>query len=109
MTDLEKLNLLKSLLNEGAPASDTVYTFYLDSAEKVICEIRNSDSVESNYELTQIKMAIEMYNKRGAEGQTSHSENGIARNYEASGISQTLLDEVTPFAKTPFSVKRVIT
>lgn len=99
---------MKALLNEEDPASDAVYNFYLDSAENVICEIRNTNYVEAQYEQTQLKMAIEMYNKRGAEGQTSHGENGINRNYENSGISKSLLDEVTPFCKTPISTRRVL-
>jgi len=79
----------------------------LDSAKDVICEIRYTDYVESNFERTQIKIAIELYNKRGAEGQTEHGENGIERKYENSGISKSLLNEITPFAKTPFSTVRV--
>lgn len=104
MTQLEKLKLLL----ENPQVSDDVLVFYLDNASEIICELRNSDIVESKYSNIQIKIAIEMFNKRGAEGQTSHSENGISRTYEKSDISHSLLSQITPMVRTPFSVTRVV-
>lgn len=37
--------------------------------------------VPSRYERLQIKLAIELYTQRGAEGQASHSENGTSRTW----------------------------
>lgn len=45
-----------------------------------------------------VSAAVELYSKRGAEGQTSHSENGISRSYEAGDISSSLANKVTPVA-----------
>lgn len=42
--------------------------------------------VPARYERLQIKLAVELYNQRGAEGQASHSENGVARSWGASRI-----------------------
>lgn len=104
---MTQLELLKELL--GNPTvSDSLLRFYLDNASDIICDIRNSDSVESKYSKTQIKIAIEMFNKRGAEGEVSHSENGISRSYEKADISPSLLMSITPMVKTPFSATRVI-
>lgn len=105
---MAQLDTLKSLLGV-VPESDAVLEFYLDSAKNVICDIRNSDSVETKYLTTQIKMAIELYNKRGAEGQVSHSEIGIGRIYGKADVSDALLNEVTPIIKTPYSATRIIT
>lgn len=105
---MSQLSLLKSLL--GSPVeSDEVLQFYLDSASAVICDIRNSDIIEAKYMPVQIDIAIELYNKRGAEGQTGHDENGISRTYEKANVSSSLLAKITPYAKTPFSTTRVIT
>jgi len=41
-------------------------------------------------------IAIELYSKLGAEGQTAHNENGINRSYEAGDISPSLLAKITP-------------
>lgn len=41
---------------------------------------------------------VEVFNKQGAEGQTSHGENGISRTYENAFISNSLFRNVVPFA-----------
>ena len=104
---MDKLSLLKELL-ENPQVSDAVLQFYLDCAKNIICEIRFADYVEPQYETTQIKIAIELFSKRGAEGQLAHSENGIARTYERADVSPSLLAEVTPFARTPYSTVRTL-
>ncbi len=105
---MAQLDLLKEILGNPV-ASDTLLQYYLDIASDVICDIRNADYVEDKYLNVQIQIAVELYNKAGAEGQTAHSENGIARTYEASDISPSLLKKITPFAKTPFSATRTVT
>jgi len=105
---MTQLELFRSLLGD-VPESDAVLTFYLDSASDIICDIRDSDSVEPQYLNTQIKIAIELFNKRGVEGQISHGENGLSRTYESSDVSASTLRLITPYIKTPGSVKRVIT
>lgn len=52
--------------------------------------------VPKRYGLLQIMAAAELYAKLGAEGQTSHSENGISRAWENAGISESMLSELTP-------------
>lgn len=42
--------------------------------------------VPARYERLQIKLAVELYNQRGAEGQISHSENGTTRMWGANSI-----------------------
>lgn len=54
------------------------------------------DEVELRYRDLQYRMALDIYNKRGAEGELAHSENGISRSYQSSWISEDLLLEVTP-------------
>ena len=56
------------------------------------------EELERRYENLQIRIAVELYNKSGAEGETSHSENGISRAYSSAWISEELLSEVTPKA-----------
>lgn len=103
MEQLEKLKLLLEVQE-----SDALLQFYLDDAADIICNLRNSDKVEPQYLNAQLKIAIELYNKRGAEGEIQHSENGISRIYERSDISPSLLANITPVAKTPFSKVREV-
>ena len=107
MTIDDKVSMFRELIDNHSD-SDNVLAYYLDIAGNAITEIRFTDIVEPQYENLQIQMAIDIFNKRGAEGQVSHSENGISRGYEAAGISPTLLGQVTPFIRTPSSVRRVI-
>ena len=37
--------------------------------------------IPTRYDRLQVKLAIELYSQRGAEGQISHSENGISRSW----------------------------
>lgn len=54
------------------------------------------EELESRYLDLQYRIAIDLYNKTGAEGQTGHTENSISRTWESSWISESLLQEVTP-------------
>lgn len=104
---MNQLQLLKELL--GNPqVSDALLQFYLDNAGEIICEIRYTTAVEAKYLNTQLKIAIELFSKRGAEGQTSHSENGISRSYESADVSPSLLGTITPVVRTPFSIPREV-
>lgn len=50
------------------------------------------------YTGTQIDIAVELYAKMGAEGQTGHSENSISRTWKNADISDELLQRLTPKA-----------
>lgn len=53
--------------------------------------------IEDRYLDLQYRIAVDLYNKQGAEGQTVHKENGIDRTFESSWISEQLLSEVIPY------------
>ena len=96
MTQLERFKLR---LTENA--SDEELEDLLESAKAVILSRRFPfgevpDEIENRYKDLQIRIAVEMYNKKGAEGQTSHSENGISRNFASASVSEDLLREITP-------------
>ena len=52
--------------------------------------------VEAKYSDLQFRIALDLYNKIGAEGEIIHSANGISRTYESSWVSAQLLLEVVP-------------
>lgn len=105
---MTQLELLKMLL--GNPdIDDGVLQWCLDSASDIICDIRHSDTVEGQYLRLQVKIAIEIFNKMGAEGQVEHKEGDIVRKYEKGDISDSLIAKITPVVRTPFSTQRVIT
>ena len=99
MTQDEKLTALKAMV--GTSDTDDVLSTYLTLAgRKIIAKaypFQNTvTEVPVQYEYLQIEIAAYMLNKRGAEGQTSHSENGISRSYENADIPSSMLKVVTP-------------
>lgn len=44
-----------------------------------------------------VLMAIDIYNKIGAEGQRSHSENGVSRTYSGDLVSKDILSMIVPY------------
>ena len=96
MTQLERL---KIRITENV--SDEVLSDILESAKAVILSRRfpfgeQPTELEQRYLDLQIRIAVEMYNKRGVEGQTSHSDNGVSRSYSSASVSEELLREITP-------------
>ena len=96
MTQLERLKLR---LTENT--SDEELEDLLESAKAVILSRRFPfgevpDEIERRYKDLQIRIAVEMHSKIGAEGQTSHSENGISRTFASASVSEDLLREMTP-------------
>lgn len=99
MTQLERL---KSRITEK-DVSDTELEDILESAKAVILSRRfpfgeYPAEIEDRYKDLQIRIAIEMFNKQGAEGEIAHSENGVSRTYSSAGVSEELLREITPKA-----------
>jgi hypothetical protein len=99
MTQTEKLTLLKAMV--GSSDTDDVLFAYLDIAgRKIINRAYPYDpevtEVPSRYEFLQCEIATYLLNKRGAEGQTGHNENGISRSYESADVPESLLGAVTP-------------
>ena len=96
MTQLERL---KIRITESV--NDMELEDLLESAKAVILSRRFPfgewpEEIEAKYKDLQIRIATEMYNKIGAEGQTSHSENGVSRTYASASVSEELLREITP-------------
>jgi len=52
--------------------------------------------LEDRYLSLQIRIAVEIDAKSGAEGETEHTENGIKRVYSSANVSPDLINEVTP-------------
>lgn len=99
MTEEEKLIALKAMVG-GSDSDEVLYTYLKLAGRKIINRAYPYDSsvteVPAQYDTLQCEIAAYMLNKRGAEGQTSHSENGISRSYENADIPSSMLKVVTP-------------
>lgn len=101
MTNEEKISRLTVLISPDT-ADTELLSFLLLQAEGIVLSKRypfgppEGATVPTAYEHVQLQIAIELFSKMGAEGQTAHSENGINRTYEAADVSPSLLNRITP-------------
>ena len=100
MTEVEMLAALKAM--NGGYDTDEVLSAYLKLAgAKIIAKAypykNDVTEVPSQYHYLQVEIAAYMLNKRGAEGQTSHTENGITRQYESGDVPASMLKVITPY------------
>ena len=104
MTIVEKLALCRVMAGQPYTSegwTDDILTSYLTVAgQKIINRAYPYDDtvteVPRRYGVLQCELAVYLLNKRGAEGETSHSENGITRTYENADIPDSMLEDVIP-------------
>ena len=102
MTKEEKITMMRVMGDDNEDWSDDILLTYLAIAgRKIIDRAYPYDEtigdVPRRYELLQCEIAMYLLNKRGAEGETSHSENGIGRSYENADVPESMLSVITPF------------
>jgi len=102
MTDTEKLDMLKVLVGITDTTDDAALAVFLTlSARKILSRAYPYDPtvvvVPVQYDTLQCEIAAYLWNKRGAEGQTAHTENGINRQYENADVPSSMLKSVVPY------------
>ena len=109
MEDFEKLNELRTVLDPVDDDDATLLT-YLSIAKDVILHrmypyMDDEEYIDMNvpkrHEYKQIRIAAYLLNKRGAEGELQHIENGIHRNYKNADVPEDLLWDVYPSIGIP--------
>lgn len=107
MTMNKKIDMLQAMMG-GDEEDRGVLEVFLELAKQKILNRMYQFETDEEYEgldvpdkyvMTQLNVAIYMLNKRGAEGEIQHIENGIHRNYGSSDIPDAMLKDVTPFCK----------
>lgn len=98
MLETEKIEMVKSMTGE---TSDGVVSAYLKIAGNKICRKAfpfdpTVTEVPEQYSLLQVEIAVYLLNKRGAEGEAAHSENGISRTYEDGDVPPSMLRQIVP-------------
>lgn len=103
---MTKLEMLRARL-DGEPIAENseLLNAYLEDAEAAavnqLYPFGQSDVLPDTafYRSWVVRAALEMISRAGAEGQTSHSENGISRTFSGATVSPELLSEIIPKAK----------
>lgn len=100
MTQSEKLNMLQTMVPDETDTALLSTFLELAGAEIIVrCYpyAPEKTDIPPQYEELQLRIAAYHVNKMGAEGQTSHSENGIVRQYESADTPASYLNRITPF------------
>jgi hypothetical protein len=101
MTNEEKIKRFTVLISPDTAETELVSAL-IEQAEGIVLNRRypfgppEGATVPSHYEHIQLQIAVELFSKMGAEGQTAHNENGINRTYEAADVSPSLLRRIVP-------------
>lgn len=83
MTNEEKQEQLKITLGDSSIDDKIVDTYLRIAGQKILNrrfpfdKVSRSGEVPTEYEWLQIELACVLINRRGAEGESTHSENGV--------------------------------
>ena len=104
-----KAEMLRALIGDTKRKEDSdILSVYLDMAKAKILgrlypyrESWDDLDVPDKYVMLQLKIAAYLMNKRGAEGQIQHIENGVHRNYGDADVPESMLSDLAPFVGIP--------
>lgn len=101
MDEFEQLDMIQTMTGE---ADTKVLSTFLRLAEGKILERLYPFGYEdrelpSRYAGKAVEIAVYMLNKRGAEGQLSHNENGIYRTYQSADVPDAMLKGIVPMCE----------
>ena len=100
MTDSEKVALCQALINDVNVTTDQISTYLAVCASRILERLYPfggaPETLPEQYAYTQCELAVRMIARRGGEGETSHSENGVSRTY-GSVNDEDILQRITPY------------
>lgn len=101
MHDNEKLTMLRNMCDE---TNDDILSTYLFIAKQIVLSkayplCAENKEVPECYTANQLRIAVYLINKRGAEGETSHTENGVSRTYASADVPYALLRDIIPMVE----------
>jgi len=102
VADSYKLTKLRLMVGANASEDDLLLMYLTDAERAILNHLYPMDedvahTLPTRYESRQVEIAAYLYNKRGAEGETSHNENGISRSYENGSIPDSMLSDIIPY------------
>lgn len=101
MTIEQKVEYMKTMMNDTSLNDETAIVYLNLAKQKIINHIYpfdNSVEIPDKYDYQQIELAIVLFNQRGVEGESSHSENGVSRSYNS---VEKILNSIPRYAGLP--------
>lgn len=95
---MTQLDMLRAMVDETDEAVLTAYLHLAGEKITVRCyPFSTGKAVPPKYYALQAEIAAYLINKRGGEGELSHSEAGVSRTYESASVPESMLKDVVPF------------
>lgn len=86
-------------------SDDVVNTFFQLSKNAILLkrfpylQDISEKELPSIYDSLCVRLAVYMYNKQGAEGEISHTENGVSIKWENGDLPESMMSEVIPMSE----------
>lgn len=106
MTDQEMIEAIQTLV-DNSRFDDFAEHYLAVAQEAVVSRIYPLDDsaswsdVPEKFHNRTVEIAVYLVNRRGAEGEVSHSESGTSRTYESAGIPKSYFVGMTPHVGVP--------
>lgn len=101
MTEEEKVQMVQLLISDVTVTAEMIQAYLALAADQILGYLYPFGGAPSawpsQYDLTQVQLAVRKVARRGGEGETSHSENGVSRTY-GSVDDEDLLRDLMPYA-----------
>lgn len=105
MTREQKIKYLSKMIGNDMEEED-ILGIYLDLAgDKILNRMYpfltdyTGLEVPDRYTMIQLNISVYLLNKRGAEGEIQHIENGIHRNYGSADVPDGMLKDIVPYCQ----------
>lgn len=105
MTDEEMRKAVIALVDD--PRYDALIDSYLEKAKgEIVSRLFPFDDaawedVPQKHHARAVDIAVYLVNRRGAEGELKHSENGVTHEYESAGVPKSFFAGLVPYVGVP--------
>lgn len=101
MADNYRLTKLRRVTGAKVEDDDLLLMYLTDAERAIINRLYPMEDMDCTlpdvFEGRLVEIAAYLYNKRGAEGEILHNENGISRTYASASIPEAMLSDIIPY------------
>lgn len=100
MTEEEKVQMIQLLITDVSVTPEMIQSYLALAASRILARLYPFGGAPAEwptqYDMTQVELAIRMIARKGGEGEVSHSENGVSRTY-GSVDDEDILSRLAPY------------
>ena len=100
MAEDEKVQMIQLLITDMSVTTEMISAYLGLAASRILARLYPFGNAPTEwptqYDMTQVELAIRMIARKGGEGEVSHSENGVSRTY-GSVDDEDILSRLVPY------------